>query len=128
MTERISRRKLLGGVVAALLVPIHFRRLASLAADPWSTLRSALFKVCGSQTVPWTLGRACIMQGLLPVIMRKQDLAASYERATVARVDFAAWFEMECLSDFEAGRVVRVDRWVISETEFLLFSNCADSA
>jgi hypothetical protein len=57
-----------------------------------------------------------------------RDLAASYERAAVARVDFAAWFEVETISDFEAGRVFRVDGWVISEAEFLLFSSSADSA
>jgi hypothetical protein len=124
MTERISRRKLLRAGAAALLVAIPFRRLASIGTDAWSTLRSALLKACGSRTVPATLGHACIRRGQMPALARNaRDLAASYKRAAVARVDFAAWFEVETVSDFEAGRVVRVDGWVISETEFLLFSS-----
>jgi hypothetical protein len=127
MTERISRRNLLCAVAAALLVSVPFRR--SVGADAWSTLRSALFKACASRAVPATLGHACIMPGQMPALARNaRDLAASYKRAAVARIDFAAWFEVETISDFEAGRAVRVDGWVISETEFLLFSSSADSA
>lgn len=129
MMERISRRNLLCGVAAACLVSVPFTPLVCVGADGWPTLRSALLEACGCRTIPASLGNACLMLGPIPVLTRSpRDLAASYKRAAIARVDFAAWFAVETISDFEAGRVVRMqDGWVISETEFLLYSSIAGS-
>lgn len=129
MTRNVSRRSVLVGLatgIAALWVP--FRLRSSAGADPWQTLRSALFDACRSETLPLNLGRACLAHHQPDILIRKPfELIASFNCATAANVGFADWFKSETMSDFDAGRVVRVNGWVISETEFMLFSRFAAS-
>jgi hypothetical protein len=51
------------------------------------------------------------------------ELMASFERASAGGVGFADWMRQETMSDFDAARVLPVQGWVISETEFLLFAH-----
>jgi hypothetical protein len=128
MSEGISKRKLLSNGAAALFVAVAVRWLPFPSANSWSTLRSALFAACGSREPLVVLGRACIKHAGIPTSAKKWNLAVSYKRAASAGVDFAHWFAGKCVSDFRAGRVVRVEGWVISETEFLLLSGVAELA
>ncbi len=130
MTRIVSRRKFVAGLAAAVVLAwIPFRRSRSAGADTVQTLRSALLGACGSQALPANLGRACLMHHQPHTLIREtQELIASFNCATAANIGFADWFRKETISDFNAGRVVRVEGWVISETEFLLFSSFAASA
>src|SRR5439155_23285913 len=116
MTVTFSRRRVLVGLSAAILVSgSPLRQILSSGTDTLSTLRSALLEACGSWAIPANLGRACLMQGHSHSLVRKpQELVASYDRARIAGVGFVDWFKMETMSDFDAGRIVRVEGWVIS--------------
>jgi hypothetical protein len=130
MTRIVSRRSFLVGLAAGVAVMwVPFRPRSSAGADTWQTLRSALFDACRGETLPLNLGQACLAHHQPDILIREPiELITSFNCATAANVGFADWFKSETMSDFDAGRVVRVNGWVISETEFLLFSGFAGSA
>ena len=118
------RRRLFIGLAAAVFVAwLPFPSRSFIRADRALVLRSALFDACGSQALPARLGRACRTQGHAGCLYKNtEEVVSSFGRATDAGVQFAEWCKLESMADFGAGRVVRVEGWVISETEFLLFS------
>lgn len=130
MTRSVPRRKFIAGLAAAVVAAwFPFFRRQSAGADRLQALRSALVAACGSQALPANMGRACVMNPQPHTLIRDpRELIASFDDATMGNVGFADWFKRETISDFDAGRVVRVDGWVISETEYLLFSGFAASA
>lgn len=119
MANSPGRRKIVAGLAAALAlgeVPV----LAVEHGDPQlSALRSALLAVCGGTNVGADLARACISHCPDAVLSRTTgELVASF----ASGVNFRDWLREQTTADFAAGRVVRVQGWVISETEFLLFA------
>ena len=129
MANSPGRRKVVAGLAAALAV----RRVPARAVehcDPeLSALRSALLEACGGTKVSAELAHACISQCPDSVLSRTTaELVASFERAEASGVTFQEWFREQTVADFAAGRTVRVQGWVISETEFLLFARLGASA
>jgi hypothetical protein len=121
--RRLFIRLFIGLAAAVSVGWLPFRSRSFTKKDRALVLRSALFDACGSQALPARLGRACRTQGHTGRLYKNtEELVSSFGRATDAGVQFAQWCKLESIADFRAGRVVRVDGWVISETEFLLFS------
>ena len=88
-----------------------------------SALRSALLEACGGTAVAAEVAHACISACPDAVLSRTAaELAASFERAKDGGVSFRHWLREQTAADFAARRVLRAQGWVISESEFLVFS------
>jgi len=123
MIESVSRRSVLAALAAVASLCAVGSPPQLIVCEPLLRLRNALRHACGSIDVVGTLGRSCQLNGAGYVMRRSdQELEASFDRAVASGIDFAAWYRTETISDFEMGRAVRVDGWVISETEFRLLS------
>ena len=109
MGADLPRRRLFIGLGAAALAPtLSLCPALSANYDRLSELRAMLL-ACGNQAAIETLGRACLLQGLPDASMRSiAKRVEEFRRASGAEVDFAEWYDAETTSDFDAGRVVRV--------------------
>jgi hypothetical protein len=128
MATNAARRLFPGGLAGAMALP-HAPALAAVWRSPESSaLRSALH-ACGGPNLSADLACACLNHCPDVALTRTtSELTESYERATLGGASFQEWFRKETTSDFAEARVVRVEGWVISETEFLLFARLGTSA
>jgi hypothetical protein len=124
MRSFVSRRRVIIGFAAAAIASLAPWRRVAFGPDPLSILRDALAQRCENLAVLARLRRGCVNESicLRPLATGPMDVAARYASAAAAGADFADWLGAETKADFEAGRVVRVEGWVISETEHALFS------
>lgn len=123
MANNPGRRKIVAGLAAALAVgevPV----LDAEHCDPrLSALRSAFLEACGETKLAIELAHACIRECPSTVLSRSTaELVASFESAKASGLSLADWLRQQTIADFSAGRVVPVQGWIISETEFLLFA------
>ncbi|HZM35057.1 MAG TPA: hypothetical protein VFC18_11255 [Burkholderiales bacterium] len=92
-------------------------------------MRSAFLEMCAGTKLGSELASACIRHCPdSPLSRTTAELAASFERAQASGVSFREWLQQQTTADFSAERVVRVQGWVISETEFLLFARLGAAA
>ena len=126
MAKIPERRKLVAGFAAALAlgqVPLF----AAEHGDPkLSALRSALWEAYGGLNLRTELAHACISHCPDIALSRTTtELVESFARMHASGSKFRDWLHEQTTADFIAGHVVRVQGWVISETEFLLFARLA---
>lgn len=89
-----------------------------IATEPMSAIRMALHAACGRRNVLALLGRACGQCVGQRMHRSDDELAASFDETARTGGSFSDWYRRETIADFDAGRVVKVEGWVISETEF----------
>jgi hypothetical protein len=129
MAKSPGRRRVVAGLSAALAL----RHIPAGGVESFSrhrsALRSAFLETCGGTKLSSELAHACIRQCPDSILSRTTaDLAASFERAQAGGASFREWFQQQTMADFSEERVVRVQGWVISETEFLLFARLGAAA
>jgi hypothetical protein len=123
MVGRITRRRVLAALATLGALSVFAFPSRLLPLDPLSRVLGALRGACRRDDILLTLGRACAKQPTSHVMHHSdEEIAVSFEQAAGQDRDFAAWYRDATMSDFDDGRVVRVDGWVISETEFRLLS------
>lgn len=118
---RLSRRHLLAGLAA---LPLASLAVAGLGGA-LTRLREAYLGLCGPDLAA-RLRRSCRPERTVPDAAAKlDDLAAGFARASREGVAFEAWLKARAAEDFAAGRVVRVEGWVLAESEVLLYTDRA---
>jgi hypothetical protein len=120
---------LLGGVLTTFVGST--RRQAAAAPDALAARLAAQFqrsrasiRVLGAACR--TSGTGCATRGAL-LVQLCPDPAERTRLASATRRTLQAWIDTRIEADFIAGRIVRVDGWVLSRTEALLYALIATS-
>ena len=129
MATNAARRLFLGGLAGTVALPYAPALAAAVWRPPDSSALRAALHACGGPNLSDDLACACLNHCPDVALTRTtSELTESYERARLGGGSFQEWFRKETTSDFAEARVVRVEGWVISETEFLLFARLGASA
>ena len=97
-----------------------------VALDHGAVLRKAYLDACGPVGLSDGLRRSCrAAPDAVSVATTWNSLAKSFVEAKAEGLGFRDWFTRQTIEDFRRERVVLVEGWMISETEFLLFSDAA---
>lgn len=127
------RRRSLLAMLAGLgaMLGSSARAAGIVANDPLPNRLAALFP--HARESARVLGAACRRAGACtgtPQILAEQMCADPAERHRLARCgieELRAWIDARVRADFAEGRIVRVEGWMLSETEARLYALIAAS-